>query len=89
MKKFYSEDIGSEDIGSASYDSPICGYLSKVIIPQEQCEKYNYPFNEGDTVFVFGDINMMPGHCVLATKDGKTYFGYHTIDFAPLTKDEI
>jgi len=72
-----------------AYDAPICGYLAKVAMPQAQCEEYEYPFGEGDTVLVFGDISMMPGHCVFATKDGKVHFGYHTDNFRPLTEDEI
>jgi hypothetical protein len=80
-------DIGSDYPGS--YDAPVCGYLAKVDVPQGQCDEHKYPFNSGDTVLVFGDIAMMAGHCVLATKDGKIHFGWHTDYFRPLTEEEI
>ena len=71
------------------YDAPVCGYLAKVDIPQSQCEEYKYPFNEGETVLVLGDIAMMPGHCVIADRKGRVHFGYHTSDFRKLTQEEV
>ena len=63
----------------------VCGYLAVVVdLPRG----YKYPFKNGDTVFVFGDIEQMPGHCVIATKNGKVYWGYHTDNFCKLTEDE-
>ncbi len=67
----------------------VCGYLAKVVVPESTCVKYKYPFHFNDTVFVFGEIYHMPDHCVFVTKDGKTYFGYHTDNFIKLTDDEI
>jgi transcriptional regulator with XRE-family HTH domain len=71
------------------HEDPVCGYLAKVDMPQRVCERFEYPFKEGDTVLVLGDIANMPGHCTLVTKDGRTYFGYHTADFRKLTEEEV
>jgi diadenosine tetraphosphate (Ap4A) HIT family hydrolase len=68
---------------------PVCGYLAKVDVDSEEFWKYDHPFRNGDTVLILGEIDMMPGHCVLVTKDGRTHFGYHTEDFTPLTEEEI
>lgn len=71
---------------NGKYEAPVAGYLAKAI---DLPEGYEYPFKTGDTVFVFGDIAHMPGHCVLATKDGKVHFGYHTYNFVRLTDEEV
>jgi hypothetical protein len=63
------------------------GYLAKVDLPKGY--ENEYPFKNGDIVFVFGEIQHMPEHCVLATKDGKVLWGYHTEDFIPLTEEEV
>jgi hypothetical protein len=34
-------------------------------------EGFSYPFKNGETVLVFGEVENMPGHVVLATKDGE------------------
>lgn len=36
-----------------------------------------------------GEIPNMPGHCAVASKHGKVYFGYHTDDFVELTAEEV
>lgn len=61
------------------------GYLARVDLP----EGYEHPFKNGDTVFVFGEIYMMPAHCVVATKDGHVFWGYHVENFIPLTEEEV
>lgn len=48
-----------------------------------------YPFKNGDTVLMLGEIKHMPGHCVVVTKDGKTHFGYHTENFVKIPKGEV
>ena len=69
------------------YTAPPCGYLAKA---QDIPLGYEdvIPFREGDTVFIFGDIDQMPEHCVLATQDGKVHWGYHTSQFVKLTDEE-
>lgn len=61
----------------------ICGYRATVKVPEDIC-KQGYPFHHGDMVFIFGEIEGMPEHCVFADMHGKTYFGYHTGNFTPL-----
>lgn len=71
---------------NGKYQAPVAGYLAKVA---DLHPDGGYPFKEGDTVFVFGDIAHMPGHCVIATKDGKVHMGYHTDNFVRLTDEEV
>ena len=85
-KKLVQFDVKTND---GPYGAPVCGYLAKIAIPKADCKRYKFPFKEGDTVLVFGDIAKMPGHCVFAGKDGKVHFGYHTADFTPLAEEEI
>jgi hypothetical protein len=68
------------------YDAPVCGYFA---VAENLPKGYKYPFKNGDTVFVFGDIEHMPGHCVIATKRGKVHLAYHTDNFRKLTIDEV
>ena len=68
------------------FNKPV-GYLAKFNVPEEY--EHEYPFKNNETVFIFGEINLMPHHCVLANKDGKVFFGYHTENFIPLTEEEI
>lgn len=86
-KKLPVFDIGKDR--PSWYSAPVCGYLAKVNIIEANCKRYSYPFHEGDTVLVLGDIAKMPGHCVIALKNGKVVFGYHTENFTPLTDEEI
>jgi hypothetical protein len=72
-----------------SDDPPICGYFAKVNVSNANCKKYKYPFRNGEHVLIFGEIAMMPGHCVFVTKEGKVFFGYHTDNFTPLTEEEV
>ena len=67
---------------------PICGFLAKFHHPYKD-DLELFPFSNGDVVFVFGEIDKMQGHCVVADKQGKVHFGYHTSDFIRLTQDEI
>ena len=67
---------------------PICGYLARVDIPQDQCEEYGYPFKYNETVLILGEIEHMPGHCAVVA-DGKIYYAYHTDDFVKLSEDEV
>ena len=72
--------------GPGLYDAPICGYFAMV---ENLPKGYKYPFKNGDTVFVFGDIEQMPGHCVIATKKGKVHLAYHTDNFRKMSVDEV
>jgi hypothetical protein len=88
-KLFKDDQRFDAETENGPYDAPVCGYLAKVTIPEEQCVEYDYPFHFGEVVLVFGDIAKMPGHCAFATKGGRIHFGYHTEDFAALTDEEI
>ena len=48
-----------------------------------------YPFNETHTYLYLGEIQNMPGHCSVANKEGRVYWGYHTDNFIELTEDEV
>ena len=48
-----------------------------------------YPWKEGETVLMLGEIKQMPGHCVVATNDGKVHFGYHTENFKKIKKKNL
>jgi hypothetical protein len=39
-------------------------------------------------VLYLGDITNMPGHCAVATMDGKVHWAWHPDDFRELTHDE-
>lgn len=48
-----------------------------------------YPFNPGDSYIYLGEIVNMPGHCIVADKAGRVYYGYHVENFVELTEDEV
>jgi SOS-response transcriptional repressor LexA len=47
-----------------------------------------YPFKDGDTVVVLGEIDQMPGHAVIALNDGRVLFGWDIEYFRKLTDEE-
>ena len=55
-------------------------------------ERYHkdYPFSVYDTFVMFGEVEGMVGHCVVAnTKTGQVHINYHTDNFVELTEDEL
>jgi len=60
--------------------------LVKAVLAEEYEDQY--PFANGDTFIFLGEIIQMPGHCVIAAKNGQVLFGYHTDNFVELTEDE-
>lgn len=48
-----------------------------------------YPFINGEVVLFLGEIIQMPGHCIVAKKDGRVLWGYHTDYFREPTEDEV
>jgi hypothetical protein len=63
-------------------------YLAVVEDLPQPPEQYNYPFKDGDVVVFLGEIEQMPGHAVVASKDGRVLWGYHTENFRKLTDEE-
>ena len=64
--------------------------LYKVIDLPELPEGSNkYPFKNGDTVLMLGELKHMPGHVAVVTKDGKTHFGYHAENFVKIKKGNV
>lgn len=62
-------------------------YLCQVEgIPSEY--EAQYPFRNGDTVMMLGELANMPGHVGVALKDGRTVYGYHAEWFRRLRVDE-
>ena len=55
-------------------------------------EKYwkEYPLSVYDVFVMLGEIEQMPGHCVVCNiKTGQTYSCYHTDNFVELTDEEV
>jgi hypothetical protein len=61
-------------------------YLVAVELPEGFESKY--PFANGDTMLMLGDIEQMPGHVVVVNKDGRVFWGYHDDNFRKLTEEE-
>jgi len=40
-----------------------------------------YPFTRKEVLLFLGEVRQMPGHCVVATNDGRITWGYHTENF--------
>ena len=48
-----------------------------------------YPFSKGEILLMLGEIENMPGHCVVVTLgDGRIHVGYHIEHFRILSIDE-
>ena len=60
-----------------------------VALPAPEGYPDAYPWKPGDTVLFLGEIEQMPGHIAVATKDGKVHFGYHDDNFRLPTEDEV
>lgn len=55
-------------------------------------DKYwnEYPFSKYDRFVMLGEVDQMPGHCVVANiKTGQIHCCYHTENFVELTEDEV
>jgi hypothetical protein len=46
-----------------------------------------YPFVRDEVLLFLGEVRQMPGHCVVATKDGRVVWGYHTENFVISSDD--
>ena len=51
--------------------------------------KDRYPFKDGDAVCFLGELENMPGHVVVVTKDGKVHWGFHDENFLEPTEEEL
>ena len=47
-----------------------------------------YPFTRTDVFLFLGEVKQLPGHCVVATKDGRVIWGYHTENFVVIAEEE-
>jgi hypothetical protein len=61
-------------------------YVCEVELPKGY--ENQYPFKNGDNVLMLGEIEQMPGHVIVATKDGRVLWGYHIENFRKLTREE-
>ena len=48
-----------------------------------------YPFTKHGVYVMLGEIEGMDGHCIVVSRDGHTYWGYHTENFIELTEEEL
>ena len=62
--------------------------IVKAVKPPKGYEN-QYPWKEGDAVLFLGEIQNMPGHVAVVTRDGKVHWGYHPESFRPATVDEV
>lgn len=60
----------------------------KLCVVEDLPDNAIYPFRNGDRMLFMGEIEQMPGHCVVATSSGKVIWGYHSEHFRILTDDE-
>lgn len=61
--------------------------LTIVIFNPPKGYENHFPWKSGDSLLFLGEISNMPGHCVIADKSGKVYYGYHTENF--VRADEV
>lgn len=54
--------------------------------PSEYHSKY--PFVRDEVLLYLGEVQQMPGHCIVVTKEGRVIWGYHTENFVVLSEDE-
>lgn len=47
------------------------------------------PFQQGQVVLMLGEIESMPGHVAVATKDGRVHFAYHADNFELLPAEDV
>lgn len=52
-------------------------------------QESGYPFEHDEILLFFGEIVQMRGHCIVVSKNGKVYWGYHTDNFVEPDKDRI
>lgn len=62
-------------------------YLVKFVWSGKKSEN-PYPWKHEDHLLFMGIISNMPGHCIVADRAGKIYWGYHTNNFKVLTREE-
>ena len=62
----------------------------KIMIALAPPEGYedHYPWKEGEGVLSLGEIENMPGHVAVVTRDGKVHWGYHDDNFREATEEE-
>ena len=65
--------------------------LVRFVNPLQPNDPYynSYPFNQKEHLLFLGEIDQMPGHCIVANKEWKTFWGYHTSNFVELTDEEV
>ena len=49
----------------------------------------NYPWKIGEHLLYLGEIEQMPGHCIIVNKAGRVFWGWHTDNFRNPTEDEL
>lgn len=59
------------------------------VLPLPKGHEKDYPFKSGDVVLMLGEIDQMPGLCIVATKAGRAIMGFHMDNFRELEVDEV
>lgn len=65
--------------------------LPRVVIVDAMPKGYEdkYPWKAGDSMLFLGELANMPGHCVVADRAGRVFWGFHTDNFREPTDDEL
>jgi hypothetical protein len=67
-------------------------YVCEVVDYSEMMIAHGYgdkmPFKDGDLVLMLGEIEQMPGHVAVVTRDGLVRWGHHIENFRKLTREE-
>ena len=61
-------------------------YLAVFNVEMSYASKY--PFRQGETVLVMGEVSNMPGHMVVCRSDGSVSWGWHKENFRKLKVSE-
>lgn len=65
--------------------------LQMVVAKKCQMDDFgsHYLWSDGAHLIYLGEVLQMPGHVVVAAKDGHVYWGYHADNFRHPRKNEI
>lgn len=61
----------------------------RVMIFEGEHPTHEYSIKRGEAVLFLGEIENMPGHVAVVTRDGKVLWGYHEENFREPTEEEL
>lgn len=89
-----STTYGSGGITIFSVEMEDEGYKPPTVFNQYELVVWDgadptHTFNENEVVLFLGEIQQMPGHCVIAKRNGKVVYGFHTDNFRTAREEEL